>query len=475
MNILILGAGKVGRALAEILSREPDNDVSVIDLDPDRVEQVKRHSEITALVGSACYESDLKKANIERADIVIACTRSDEINLLACDVAKRMFGVPDCIARLHSEEFDNYMHRREMQSGSAYQIDQIIRPEGLITEQFLQLILHTNALQVKKFVKDRLSLVAVRAVAGSRGGLMVGQDLRSLGQTLERKYLETRVVAIYRQGQALEKISGETTIEQGDEVFFLAESNFIDEVIHEMHTEVRRPHHYIAIAGCTKIGISLAQILEERTDIEQVKILDVDRNRCEMAADKLKSAIVLHGDAGDSNMFEVENLSHYDVFCALTEDDEHNIMSAMLARQRGVRKVIALVSNPVYSELIESDKIDVLVSPAAITTSELLQHIRGANVELVHSLRYGLAEALEIVVQLNDAMASEDPVVGKRFKEIDLPPKVTVGAVVRGEEVFLQSAYLEKELRLEVNDRVVLFLSDREVLSQVAKLFSFHQ
>lgn len=469
MKIIILGAGQVGSSLGHLLSQEPNNEITLIDTDEERLESIRHRADVTTVLGNASHASVLEKAQVRETDILIACTHYDEINLLACDISKRLFGVAYCIARLRSNEYGDYLRHRMLQEGAAFAIDSIIQPEQLITEHFKQLIIHPDALQVMQFAEGRISLVAVTA---EKGGSMIDLTLKSLSEDLIKKDLATRMVALYRDGQALEKLSGDTVIKKGDEVFFLAPSNHIEDVMEEIRPIRRKPYERVAIAGGGNIGLQLARSLEKLPGIKQVKIIEEKSSRCQYLAKELSSSIVLHGNACESDLLRSENISSYDVFCSVTNDDENNIMSSMLARKLGVKKAIALVTNNAYVELIEGDKIDVLVSPSAITTSALLRHIRGSDVILVHSLRQGLAEAIEVVVNRDDKGHSN--VLGKTFSEINLPKSVSVGAMVHDGIVYLSSKKIDKELRIQEGDHVVLFLTNKEAIPEVARLFSIH-
>ena len=300
----------------------------------------------------------------------------------------------------------------------------------------------------------KVRLVGVRAL---NGGSLVGHCLRELPQHLRK--LDSRVVAIYRKGRSISP-EGETVVEDGDEVFFLAASNDIRRVMSELRKQ-DDPVKRIVIAGGGNIGFRLAKALEKTN---QVKLIERDTRRARKVSELLEHAIVLNGDAADEELLIEENIDSADVFAALTNSEEANILSAMLAKRLGAHKVMALINKPSYTELMESGSIDVAISPQTITIGSLLAHVRRGDVVRVHSLRRGAAEALEAVVHGDE---STSRVVGRTVEQIDLPEGTLIGAIVRGEEVIMA----HHDTVVQSDDHVILFLSDRRHLEAVEKLF----
>lgn len=470
MKILILGAGQVGSSLGQTLSQKDDNEVILVDTDEKRLDNIRKHADVATVLGNASHPSVLEKAQARDADIFIACTHYDEINLLACDIGKRLFGVKQCIARLrNNHEYASYLRHRTTQEGAAYALDGVIHPEQLVTDQLTQLIMHPGALQVMQFAEGLISLVAVKA---QQGGPMVGKTVKELSKDLSKKGFAARVVALYRSNEAVDKIGGDTVIQESDEVFFVSPSDHIEDVVGEVRESRRHPYERIAIAGGGNIGLRLARELEKMSHVKQTKIIEANSERCQQLAREITSSIVINGNACEYSLLNDESIANYDVFCSVTNDDENNIMSSMLARRLGVKKAIALVSNSAYVELIEGDKIDVLLSPSTITTDALFRHVRGSGVVGVHSLRQGLAEAIEVVVYQDEHGQSR--VLGKTFSEITLPKNVSVGAMVRDGIVYLDSHKIDKELRIQDGDHVVLFLTNKDAIREVTHLFSIH-
>jgi len=452
MKIIILGAGQVGGTVAANLTSE-DNDITVVDSDPSILQALQDRLDLRTIVGSATHPEVLERAGADDADMVIAVTNSDEANMVACQIAATLFNTPTKIARVRSVA---YLSHPQIFAPDALPIDVLISPEQLVTQYVRRLIEHPGALQVMDFADGRVRLVAVRAYYG---GPLVGQELRTLREHVPG--VQTRVAAIYRRGSAIIP-EGDTVIEAGDEVFFVAARKNIRAVMSELR-RLEKPVKRIMLAGGGNIGTRLAQSLETRY---QVKIIEQNATRCREIADDLKKTIVLRGDAADEDLLLEENIENTDVFCALTNDDEANILSAMLAKRRGARTVMALINRAAYVDLIQSsDDIDVAISPQQATIGSLLAHIRRGDVAAVHSLRRGAAEAIEAVAH-GDAGSSD--VVGKRIEEIRLPRGTTIGAIVRGEEVVMA----HHDTVIEPEDHVILFLVDKTRLADVEKLFS---
>jgi trk system potassium uptake protein len=451
LKIVILGAGQVGRTAAYHLSREESNEVTVVDLDEDILRDLQDRLDIRTVAGNASYPSVLEAAGAAEADILIALTSSDEVNMMACEVAFILYRTPTKIARIRASE---YTGRPELFSEEALPVDVFISPEQLVTEYVERLIHYPGALQVLDFADGKVRLVAVRA---HEGGLLVGQQLRALREHV--RDAETRIVAIYRAGRSITP-GGDTIVEDGDEVFFLAARDDIRRVMNEMRKE-EHPLKRLVIAGGGNIGFRLAKALEKQN---QVKIIERDPKRARRISELLENTIVLNGDAADEELLIEENIDGTDVFAALTNSEEANILSAMLAKRLGARKVMALINKPSYAELIESGSIDIAISPQTITIGSLLAHVRRGDVVRVHSLRRGAAEALEAIVHGDDRSSR---VVGKRVEEIKLPDGASIGAIVRREQVIMA----HHDTVVQCDDHVILFLSDRRHVEAVERLF----
>ncbi|MCP3680195.1 MAG: Trk system potassium transporter TrkA [Gammaproteobacteria bacterium] len=450
MRIIILGGNQVGGTLAEHLVHE-DHDVVVIDHNEERLQALRNRLDIQTINGSASHPNILEVAGAEDADLLIAVTNDDEVNLVACQAAYSLFTIPTKIARIRATE---YLAYPKLFGSDNLPVDVFISPEQLITDYVEQLIAHPGALQVLSFADRQVKLVAVKPPL--YGGPLVNKSVADVHKMMK---LDTRIVAIYQNNTPIMP-QGETMIGAGDELFFIAESSVINQALQKLGCLDQR-YKQIMIAGGGNIGLRIAKTLERKY---QIKVIENDRARTERIARELDVATVLHGDANDRDILLNENIERIDLFCAVTNDDENNIMSCMLAKRLGARKVLALITHTAYVDLLEGANIDIVISPQQATTSSILRYIRRGDIVNVHSLRRGTAEAIEIIAH-GDKNTSK--VVGRRVDEISLPPGSMIGAVVRGDRVMMAHG----ELVIKAEDHVILFVIDKKRISQVERLF----
>ncbi|PKO93649.1 MAG: Trk system potassium transporter TrkA [Betaproteobacteria bacterium HGW-Betaproteobacteria-10] len=475
MKVIILGAGQVGASVAEGLVSE-ENDITVVDFDPARLAQLQDRLDLRTVLGDAATPSVLRDAGAEDADMIIAVTQSDQSNLVACKLAHSVFNVPTRIARLRSRDF---LEDPALLSADNFAVDFALCPEQVITDYIRRLVEFPRALQVLDFARGRVSLVAVRAY---EGGLLVGQPIKQMREHLPPE-MDARIAAIFRRDQAIFP-SGDTVIETGDEVFLLAAAENIRAVLNQLR-RMATPVQRIMIAGGGNIGMRVAKALEKRYE---VKIIESRKERAELLAGALDNSLILLGDATDEDLLEQENIAEMDLFLALTNDDEDNIMSGSLAKRLGCKRVVALVNRRAYAEMIEGGPIDISISPAQVSIGTLLAHVRQGDVAEVHSLRRGAAEALEIVAH-GDAKTSK--VIGKRIDQIDWPHGVTIAAMVRNcdkavvvgqtDEWTAITRYGEVVIAhhdtvIEAGDHVIVFCTRKKLVKKVEKLFQvgFH-
>lgn len=450
MKIIILGAGQVGGTLAQNLASEA-NDITVVDTDSERLRNLQDRLDIRTVVGKASYPHILRQAGGEDADMLIAVTSSDEVNMIACQIAYTLFRTPTKIARIRATA---YITRNSLFNNDALPIDVIISPEQLVTNHIKRLIEHPGALQVVDFAQGKAQLVAVKAI---HGGPLVGHEIRYLRQHMPS--IDTRVAAIFRRDRAIMP-EGSTIIEADDEVFFIAAKSHIRAVMSELQ-KLENNYSRIIIAGGGNIGERLAEALETRY---RVKIIEHNHSRCRQLSQNLRNTVVLQGMASDQDLLLEENIEQTDLFLAITNDDEANIMSSMLAKRLGARKVMAIINNPAYVDLVQGGDIDIAISPQQITIGSLLTHVRRGDMVNVHSLRRGAAEAIEAIAH-GDQNSSK--VVGRAIGEIDLPEGTTIGAIVRGEEVLIA----HDNIVIKSDDHVILFLVDKRRIRDVERLF----
>ncbi len=355
MKIIILGAGQVGSSVADNLASEA-NDITVVDRNGALLGELENRLDLGTVCGYASHPDVLARAGADDADMVIAVTNSDETNMVACQVAYTLFHTPTKIARVRSVE---YLKHPRLFSQEALPVDVLISPEQLVTDYILRLIEHPGALQVLDFAGGRVRLVGVRAYYG---GPLVGHELRALSEHMPG--VEARVAAIYRRGRAILP-HGRSVIEADDEVFFVAAREHIQSVMSELRRQ-EKPFKRILFAGGGNIGKRLSGALETRY---RTKVFERDPVRARQLAEDLHAARVFHGDATDEDLLIEENIENTDVFCAVTNDDEANILAAMLAKRLGARKVMALINRAAYVDLVEAGSIDIAISPQQATSA----------------------------------------------------------------------------------------------------------
>ncbi len=452
MRILILGAGQVGASLARHLSKDSENDITIVDKDEVNLSDIARHLDVKTVCGQASYPNILEQAEIKTMDMMIAVTKSDEDNILACQMAHILYGVNKKIARIRTAE---YLHHDKLFSDHAIPIDFVITPEILVTNFIKRMIEQPGAEQVFEFDNGLIQLVETKAYAGTP---IVGRPIKELHKHLPKTSM--RIVAVYRNSQAIPAY-GETVIKDGDSVYFVTKKASISKVLKEFRL-VDKTYKNIIIAGGGLIGLNLAKFLEKS---RRVHIIERNKQRVKQIADELEYAIVLHGNASDQDLLKEEGIENTDLFLALTDSDETNVIVSILAKRLGAHKTVALVKRNVYEDLAtQSDDVDMVISPDQITTSGILSHLRKGDTMMVHSLRQGKAEAIEVVVHGDE---HHSDVVGKTIEEIALPNSVVVASIVRGDKVIMAS----RKLVIKENDHVLLVLSDVSKIHQIEELF----
>ena len=454
MKIVIVGAGQVGGTLAENLAREY-NDITVVDINEVTLRALQDRLDIRTVIGTGSHPDVLVNAGIEEADMLVAVTSSDEINIIACQVAYSLFHTPTKIARIRARNYTNPKYKDKLFNDKHMPVDVMITPEQVVTDYIQKLIEQPGALQVLDFADGSIQLVGLRAAKDSP---LVGQQLRTLKEHMPN--VDARVAAVFGKQGALFP-TGDTVIEDGDEVFFVAAKKNIRKVMSELQ-RLEKPYHRLMIAGGGNIGFRLAQALE---DSYQIKLIEFSHRRASYLSEQLNKTVVLKGSATDQELLLDENINKTDVFLALTNDDEVNIMASLLAKKLGARKVMTLINNPVYAELMQGGGIDVAISPQQATTSSLLTHVRQGDMVCVHSLRRGAAEVLEIVVH-GDEKSSR--VVGRAIGDIKSPPGATLAALVRNGEVLIA----HHDTVIESGDHVIVFVVDKNNTKAVEKLFA---
>ena len=455
----------MGSSAAENLVSEA-NDITVVDTDAGRLADLQENLDLRTVIGNAASPATLKSAGAGDADLLIAVTQSDQTNLCACRIAKTLFNVPTRIARLRQDEVAAHP---VLLDENNFAVDYAISPEQVVTDYIVRLIDFPGALQVIEFAGGLVSMVAVAAL---KGGWLVGRPLREIRSRMPG--VDARIAALYRRDSPVTP-RGDTVIEDGDEVFFLAATKDIRQVMGELRSS-ERPVRRVMVAGGGNIGFRVARALEKRY---QVKVVEHSRPRAEWLAEQLAESLVLQGDSTDEKLLDQENIEEMDVFLALTNDDENNIMSSLLAKRRGAGRVMALINRRSYVDLLQAGAIDVALSPALISIGKLLEHVRRGDVAAVHSCRKGAAEAIELVAH-GDRKSSQ--VVGRPIRELPPIEGAHIACIVRaskgpaarhgaGSGAEPEVIMPRPDTVIEPEDHVIVFLVNRRLIPKVEKLF----
>lgn len=452
MKILIMGAGRVGTSVAENLVSE-QNDITVIDTNADQLRYLQDRFDLRVVHGDGTHVAVLEAAGAADADLFVACSASDSANMVSCKITRQLFNVPRRIARIRMPDFED---RPELMGEAGFCIDALISPERSVTAYLHSLIEFPEALQVVEFADGRISVVTVRVGHGSPMAHHPVAQLREVWPDVS-----ARVVDVVRDGRPLQADRG-TVIAPGDEVVLVVDSRHARRAIRQLR-DAEKSVHRVMLAGGGNIGLRLARQLAKES--YSVRIIERDLKRCEyLVAELPDNVLVLHGSGTDEELLERENIGDMDTWLALTSDDEDNIMSSLLAKRLGARKVIALINRPAYGELMQGSHIDIAVSPAQATMSELLRHVRRGDIVVAHRLRQGVAEAIEVVAH-GDRSSSK--VVGRTVGSIRLPKGASIGALARGDEILMP----DDDTVIETDDHVIVFVPSRQMMPRVEKLF----
>ena len=446
-KIAVLGGGQVGSSLAKILT-DDGNDITLIDTDISVLEDLQEDNDIKTIHGNASSPSILEQAEVNDCDILIATTASDEVNLVSCHLAKKMFNVPTVIARLRNSEFQVSTSGFNL---DLFSIDSIISPSQLVTDFIKNIIEHPGAFQAYDFADGKLQVIGATVL---KDGPLSGRKLSEFKNHLPN--VDVKVIALYRDRKIL-PVNGTTIIEAGDDLFFLAtEENM--RFMSELSKNQSRIEN-IMIAGGGIVGLTLAAKLSQKFS---TKIIEKDYIRSKYLSESLEDTVVLNDDISDESLLDNEGIEEVDYFCSVTNDDQMNILSAKLAKDLGAKKSIAIINKLSYRKLV-SKEIDVVVSPEDVTIGSILASVRTSDVVKVHSLGFGEAELLEIIIH-GDNKTSK--VVGKKVSSLELPSGCRIGAIYREGKVIL----LNEDASIQSNDRLIIYLLHKKDFSKLAKL-----
>ncbi|MEK9671491.1 MAG: Trk system potassium transporter TrkA [Rhodospirillaceae bacterium] len=452
MKIIVCGAGQVGMNIARQLTME-NHDVTIVDQVPDLVRRVSDTLDAQAVVGHASNPDVLEKAGIADADMLIAVTLTDEINMVACQVAHSLFDVPTKIARIRQQAYLEPMWA-PLFSRDHLPIDVIISPEREVARAVARRLQIPGAIDMITLADGAVTLLAVRCNGDCP---LVNTPLRQLTQLFPD--LNIVIVGLVRDGSALVPKADDQML-PGDEAYFVVDTGQISRAMTTFGYEEREARRLLIIGG-GNIGLVLAQELEREYPWVKAKIIESRKERAEEISGQLESTVVLNGDARDLEILEEANIRGTDTVVAVTNDDESNILASLLAKKFGCDRTVTLVNTSIYEQLIGSLGIDVVVSPRNITVSSILQHVRRGRIHSVHAVREDLGELIEA-----EALETSE-LVGKPIKDINLPAGVVLGAIVRDGGML----YPRGSTEIHAGDRIILF-SSPEAIQKVESLFA---
>ncbi|MCV3737560.1 Trk system potassium transporter TrkA [Rhizobium sp. TRM96647] len=451
MKVIICGAGRVGYGIAERLSQE-DNDVSVIDISPALIAAITETLDVSGVVGHGAHPEVLARAGAEAAEMIIAVTLHDEINMVACQVAHSLFKVPTKIARIRAQsylapEYSDLFSRDDMP------IDVAISPEIEVGKMALRRISYPGATDVVRFADDKIVMLAIECMEDCP---VVNTPLQQLTELFPD--LKATVTAVYRDGKLFVARSADE-LQTGDLAYVVCDAAHVRRTLslfgHE-EQEARR----IVIAGGGNIGLFVARTIEQFQPRTRIKIIENNRERAVHIADQLRNTVVLHGSALDQKIQQQADMENADLFVALTNNDQINILGSVMAKSLGCRQSLVLLNDPAFHDLIDSMDIDAHINPRAVTISGILQHVRKGRIRSVYAVQKGSAEVIEA-----EALETS-PLVGTALRDLDLPEGIRIGAIYRDGTVLAPGG----ELRIKAKDRVVL-LATGDAIRHVQQLF----
>lgn len=451
MRVVICGAGQVGYGIAERLAAE-QNDVSVIDTSAHLIQEIRDSLDVRGLVGHGAHPDVLAQAGAEGADMIIAVTLYDEVNMVACQVAHSIFKVPTKIARVRAQSY-RQAHWSDLFSADHMPIDVIISPEVEVGEMVLRRLALPGAIDVVRFAEEKVAVIGIQC---DENCPVVDTPLSQLTELFPD--LKAVVVGIYRDDEMLVPHSEDFML-VGDIAYVVVSHDQLRRTLsvfgHEEQEATR-----VVIAGGGNIGFYVARTLEARSARARVKIIESNEARARTVADQLNDTVVLNGSALDPDILREADIEDTDTIVALTNEDQINVLACVMARRLGAQRTMALVNTRNFLGLANDLSIDAVVSPRSVTVSKVLQHVRRGRIRAVHSIQNGEAEAIEA-----EALDTS-PLVGKPLRELDLPEGIRIGAIYRNGEVIIPGG----TTRIASHDRVIIFaLAER--VRQVEQMF----
>ncbi|CAN7361348.1 Trk system potassium transporter TrkA [Aminobacter sp. LjRoot7] len=451
MRVIICGAGQVGYGIAERLAAEK-NDVSIIDTAPELIHAVRDQLDVRGFVGHGSHPEVLEAAGAQEADMIIAVTLFDEVNIVACEVAHALFNVPMKVARIRSQAYLQ-PHYQDLFSREHLPIDVIISPELEVGEMVLRRITLPGAVDVVRFAENHIIMVAIECLEDCP---VINTPLAQLSELFPD--LPSTVVGVTRNGRLFIPHSADQLV-AGDLAYVVTTKEQVRRTLglfgHDEQEATR-----IVIAGGGNIGLFVARTLEQRQSRTKIKIIEAQRERAIKVADELRRTVVLNGSALDQKLLMEADIQDADLMVALTNNDQVNILSSVMAKRLGCKGNLALINNPAYHDLTKPLGIDAHVNPSAVTISRVLQHVRRGRIRQVHSIQRGAAEIIEA-----EALETS-PLVGTLLRDLELPDGMRIGAIYRDGHVVKPSG----SVKIKPKDRVVIFALDKAV-KQVEQMF----
>ena len=450
MRVIICGAGRVGVGIARRLSRE-NNEVTVVDQSKDLIRAVAERLDVRGVVGNGAYPETLEEAGAREADMIIAVTYSDEVNMVSCQIAHSLFNVPTKIARVRAQAYLDPRYS-DLFTRNHLPIDVIISPEREVSEAIMQRMSTPGAFEIKSFAEGRIWAVGVKLRDDCP---IINTPLRQVAELFPD--LKITITAIKR-GDKIWRVHADDQLQSGDQVYFVSDRNDVTRALDIMGEAARQARRVIIVGG-GNIGLYVAKGLE-KLGAMKIRLIERDRKRAELIAEDLERTIVLQGDGLDRAILHEAGVTEAETVVAVTDNDQVNILASVVAKREGARRSMALINDRDYGPVSEAVGVDRFVDPRATTISTILQHIRRGRIKGVYSISDGAAE-------LVDAVALEtSPLVGKPLRDAELPEGVMIGAVLRGGSVLMPSG----DTVINAGDRVVL-MSMRENVKDVEQMF----
>ena len=451
MNIIICGAGRVGFTIAKLLS-EQGHSITVIDKTSSDIQKINDNLDAKGIVGIATYPSVLELADAKNADMIIAVTRNDETNMIVCQIAHSLFNVSRKIARIRSKEFLDPTYSN-LFSKNHLPIDTIISPEFEVAKSLLRKIEAPGAIESFPFANDTIRLIEINI---DNKCPLVNTPLQKLTESFSD--LNANVVGVQREDKFIILKKKDILIEN-DKAFILTDSSQVERTM-DVFGKNEKISDKILIIGAGNIGLDLAKSLEDLPSNPRIKIIEKNDERAQYVANELNEAMVIKGDGLDENILKEVNLEEIDTVLCITDDDEVTLMSALLGKKKGIKRVIAIANSHNYSLLQSSLKIDDIVDPRMTTVSTILKHVHKGKIDSVFTLDDGEYEIIEAKILENSEL------VNKSIEKSSLPEGIKIGLIARDKNIIVPN----KKFEFKLNDRVIL-LSSRSQLKKVEQLF----